>query len=96
MQLAQEYKAMVTKRDAENARLREQREQLSAELTERRQKDSVKLASYQEYRALIDTNTVSHRYILGNSSFTRYLGKDQHLTIRSKALQGPTCRYCEC
>ncbi|KAF8200665.1 BRE1 E3 ubiquitin ligase-domain-containing protein [Pholiota molesta] len=56
-QAAQEYKAMLAKRDADNARLREQREQLNAELIERRQKDSMKHASLQEYKSLVDSNS---------------------------------------
>ncbi|KAF8973107.1 BRE1 E3 ubiquitin ligase-domain-containing protein [Flammula alnicola] len=54
---AQEYKAMLTKRDVENARLREQREQHSAELHERKQKDSIKQASLQEYKSLVESNS---------------------------------------
>jgi hypothetical protein len=57
-QAAQEYKAMLAKRDADNARLREQREQLNAELIERRQKDYMKHASLQEYKSLVDSNSV--------------------------------------
>ncbi|KDR75197.1 hypothetical protein GALMADRAFT_69292 [Galerina marginata CBS 339.88] len=48
---------MLTKRDAENARLREQREQQGAELNERRHKDSVKIASLQEYKLLVESNS---------------------------------------
>ncbi len=61
---------MLSKRDAENARLREQREQQSAELNERRQKDSVKQASFQEYKALVESNSVSLRKAI---SYTLYL-----------------------
>ena len=49
---------MLAKRDSENARLREQREQQSAELNERKQKDAVKLASIQEYKSLLESNSV--------------------------------------
>ncbi|KAJ7772537.1 hypothetical protein DFH07DRAFT_734059 [Mycena maculata] len=51
-QANQELKTMVFKRDAENARLREQRDQQAAELNERKQKDSVKLASSKELQSL--------------------------------------------
>ncbi|KAG6833534.1 hypothetical protein H0H87_005185 [Tephrocybe sp. NHM501043] len=48
----QELKTMLSKRDAENARLREQREQQAAELLERKQEDSVKVASLRELKLL--------------------------------------------
>ena len=50
---------MLAKRDLENARLREQREQQSAELNERKQRDAVKFASIQEYKSLLDSNSVN-------------------------------------
>ena len=50
---------MLAKRDSENARLREQREQQSAELNERKQKDAVKYASIQEYKSLLESNSVN-------------------------------------
>ena len=48
---------MLAKRDLENARLREQREQQSAELNERKQRDAVKFASIQEYKSLLESNS---------------------------------------
>ncbi|KAG6831681.1 hypothetical protein H0H92_008324 [Tricholoma furcatifolium] len=51
-QANQELKSMLSKRDAENSRLRDQREQHTSELLERKQLDSVKLASYREIKAL--------------------------------------------
>jgi E3 ubiquitin-protein ligase BRE1 len=48
---------MLAKRDNENARLREQREQQAAELNERKHKDSVKLASLQELKTLVDSRS---------------------------------------
>lgn len=45
-------KAMMIKRDAENTRLREQRDQHFAELVERRQRDERKWAALQEYKDL--------------------------------------------
>ncbi|KAF8160794.1 BRE1 E3 ubiquitin ligase-domain-containing protein [Crassisporium funariophilum] len=56
-QAIQELRAMLVKRDAENARLREQREQQGAEIHERKQKDAVKYASLHEYKFLSDANT---------------------------------------
>jgi E3 ubiquitin-protein ligase BRE1 len=50
---------MIAKRDAENARLREQREQQAAELNERKHKESVKLASVQELKALAESRSAS-------------------------------------
>jgi hypothetical protein len=50
---------MLAKRDLENARLREQREQQSAELNERKQKEAVKFASAQEYKSLLESNSVN-------------------------------------
>jgi len=54
---------MLAKRDSENARLREQREQQSAELNERKQKDAVKYASIQEYKSLLESNSVNFKFI---------------------------------
>jgi E3 ubiquitin-protein ligase BRE1 len=58
-QSVQELKAMMVKREVENARLRDQREQLNAELVERKQKDSVKMASLQEYKTLAESRSAS-------------------------------------
>lgn len=49
---------MLTKRDADNARLRDQREQQAAELNERKHKDNVKFASTQELKALAESRSV--------------------------------------
>ncbi|OBZ67158.1 E3 ubiquitin-protein ligase BRE1 [Grifola frondosa] len=51
----QELRIMLTKRDNENLRLREQRDQQLSELNERKQKDSVKLASAHEHKALAES-----------------------------------------
>ncbi|KAJ3508382.1 hypothetical protein NLJ89_g5785 [Agrocybe chaxingu] len=56
-QTVQELKNMLAKRDADNTRLREQRDQQHAELVERRHKDQVKFASLQEYKSLCESNT---------------------------------------
>lgn len=57
-QATQELKIMLTKRDADNARLRDQREQQAAELNERKHKDNVKFASTQELKALAESRSV--------------------------------------
>ena len=53
---------MLAKRDSENARLREQREQQGAELNERKQKDAIKFASIQEYKSLLESNSVNPQF----------------------------------
>ncbi|TFK44380.1 hypothetical protein BDQ12DRAFT_672875 [Crucibulum laeve] len=56
-QATQELKNMLIKRDAENARLREQRDQQAAELNERKNKDSQKLGSVQEMKVLSESRS---------------------------------------
>ncbi|KAF9469928.1 BRE1 E3 ubiquitin ligase-domain-containing protein [Collybia nuda] len=56
-QASQELKTMLAKRDAENARLRDQREQQAAELNERKQKESIKATSFQELKLLADSRS---------------------------------------
>jgi E3 ubiquitin-protein ligase BRE1 len=51
---------MMTKRDAENTRLRDQRDQQAAELNERKQRDGVKFASTKELESLAEARSVSH------------------------------------
>ncbi|KAH9858793.1 BRE1-domain-containing protein [Lenzites betulinus] len=51
----QEMKNMLSKRDSELARIREQRDQHHAELHERRAKDSVKTSSLAEFMSLAET-----------------------------------------
>lgn len=66
----QELKGMLSKRDVENARLRDQREQQAAELNERKHKDNVKLASLQELKALAESR--SERISVLESELRRY------------------------
>jgi E3 ubiquitin-protein ligase BRE1 len=54
---------MVSKRDVENARLRDQREQQAAELNERKHKENVKLASLQELKSLADSRSASNLHL---------------------------------
>ena len=56
----QEFAEVVSKlkkRDADNARLREQRDQLQAELTERKHLESVKLSSGNEMKVLAESRS---------------------------------------
>jgi len=57
----QEFTEVVSrlkKRDVDNARIREQRDQLQAELTERKHLESVKLASVSEMKVLAESRSV--------------------------------------
>jgi len=54
-----ELRIMLQKRDAENARLREQRDQQAAELVERRHKDTVKASSLEQLKLLVDSRSAS-------------------------------------
>ena len=54
----QELKAMISKRDSELARIREQRDQYHAELNERRAKDSAKMTSLAEFKTLAEARAV--------------------------------------
>ena len=53
-----EVTSRLKKRDADNARIREQRDQLQAELTERKHLESVKLASVSEMKVLAESRSV--------------------------------------
>lgn len=60
----QEFTDVVSrlkKRDVDNARLREQRDQLQAELTERKHLESVKLSSVNEMKVLAESRSVCSR-----------------------------------
>jgi len=61
---------MVSKRDAENARLRDQREQQAAELNERKHRDNVKLASLQEFKTLAESRSASDLHLHKKRSLT--------------------------
>lgn len=60
---------MVAKRDAENTRLREQRDQQIAEITERRHKESIKIASAQEIRTMAESRSASLSHTTLSLSF---------------------------
>ena len=53
-----EVASRLKKRDVDNARLREQRDQLQAELTERKHLESVKLSSANEMKVLAESRSV--------------------------------------
>ena len=59
-QATQELKSLLAKRDAENLRLRDQREQQASELNERKHKEYVKMASLQELKVLSESRSASH------------------------------------
>ncbi|KAJ7747309.1 BRE1 E3 ubiquitin ligase-domain-containing protein [Mycena metata] len=69
-QANQELKALIGKRDTENTRLRDQREQLAAELNERKQKDGIKMASAKELESLAEAR--SARIAVLESQLNRY------------------------
>ncbi|THV02428.1 BRE1-domain-containing protein [Dendrothele bispora CBS 962.96] len=52
-----DIKTLLSRREADIARLREHRDQQSAELHERKHKDNVKTASCEEYKALANSRT---------------------------------------
>lgn len=55
-----EMKAVLAKKDADNARLREQRDQQLAELIERRHKEQVKWQALNESKQLSESRSVGH------------------------------------
>jgi E3 ubiquitin-protein ligase BRE1 len=69
-QANQELKSLLAKRDTENLRLRETREQQAAELLERKQKDTVKLASFEELKNLAESR--SERILALQSELNRH------------------------
>ncbi|KAJ7045767.1 BRE1 E3 ubiquitin ligase-domain-containing protein [Mycena alexandri] len=69
-QTNQELKTLIGKRDTENTRLRDQREQLAAELNERKQKDGIKMASAKELESLAEAR--SARIVVLESQLSRY------------------------
>ena len=56
-----EVVSRLKKRDVDNARIREQRDQLQAELTERKHLESVKLSSGNEMKVLAESRSVCSR-----------------------------------
>jgi E3 ubiquitin-protein ligase BRE1 len=57
--LAQDLKSAIEKKDKDLVRLREQRDQQSAELNERKQREAFKQSSFDEIKTLADTRSVS-------------------------------------
>ena len=47
------------RKEADNLRLRDQREQLTSEVNERKHKDNVKMASLEELKCLAESRSVS-------------------------------------
>ncbi|KAG8213579.1 BRE1 E3 ubiquitin ligase-domain-containing protein [Butyriboletus roseoflavus] len=56
-QVTQELKTLLSKRDADNLRVRELRDQYGAELSERKARDSVKLQSIHELKELAESRS---------------------------------------
>lgn len=74
---------MLVKRDNEIARLREQRDQQLSELNERKQKDSVKLHSLNEYKTLAETRSVSTRARTRLRTLILDVGTNKSFVVRS-------------
>lgn len=55
----EEFKVQLTRKETENIRLRDQREQQTSEMNERKHKESVKIASLNEMRSLAESRSVS-------------------------------------
>ncbi|KAI6000700.1 hypothetical protein EDD15DRAFT_1782041 [Pisolithus albus] len=72
-QAQQELKMLLSKRDADNLRVRETRDQYGAELAERKAKDSVKLQSLQEVKDLAESR--SERIAQLQSEIARHKAK---------------------
>jgi len=58
----QELKLLLAKRDADLTRLRDQREQLNAELSELRSRENIKYQSSRELKALAESRSVRQSY----------------------------------
>ena len=91
-QALSELKTMLSKRDNENARLREQRDQQLSELNERRQKETVKLASVNEFKSLAESRgaRLFHSPTDIVLTFMPSLGTNQRARIRAYATQVPS------
>ncbi|KAI6098985.1 BRE1 E3 ubiquitin ligase-domain-containing protein [Pisolithus croceorrhizus] len=72
-QAQQELKTLLSKRDADNLRVREARDQYAAELAERKARDSVKLQSWQEVKDLAESR--SERITQLQSEIARHKAK---------------------
>ena len=55
----EELRAQFTRKEADNLRLRDQREQLTSEVNERKHKDNIKMASLEELKGLAESRSVS-------------------------------------
>lgn len=61
----EELRAQFVRKEADNLRLRDQREQQTSELNERKHKDNVKMASLNELNGLAESRSVSFCGSLG-------------------------------
>lgn len=64
----QELRSMLSKRNDENTRLREQRDQQQAELSERKHRDQVKLNSLHEYKHLAESRAERIKSLLSENT----------------------------
>jgi E3 ubiquitin-protein ligase BRE1 len=55
----EELRAQFARKEADNLRLRDQREQLTSEVNERKHKDNIKMASLEELKGLAESRSVS-------------------------------------
>lgn len=78
---------MLLKRDLENVRLREQRDQQLTELNERKQKESVKLQSLNEFKLLAESREVRHLFLLKVVFHSRLIPKNVSSTDSDADLQ---------
>jgi E3 ubiquitin-protein ligase BRE1 len=91
-QATQELKGMISKRDVENARLRDQREQQAAELNERKHKENVKLASLQELKALAESRSASDLNLHNTAAIdVQKIGTHLGVGVGTSSTQGSTC-----
>jgi E3 ubiquitin-protein ligase BRE1 len=56
-----ELRELLIKRDAENARIRDERDKSLAEVHERRARDNIKLTSAQDYKAICQSQAVRNQ-----------------------------------
>lgn len=89
----QEFTEVVSKlkkRDIDIARLREQRDQLQAELAERKHLESVKLTSANEMKVLAESRSVRSCLHGRKLELTKCQGENCCATVRSAQVEGAT------
>jgi len=90
-----DVKALLSRREADIARLREHRDQQSAELHERKHKDNVKMASCEEYKALATSRAVGFlNYLNTNAVLILMIGMYRGPAFTTATMQ--TAAGCKC